>query len=356
MKMKSAYIVSYSPFSGKTSFSLGLGLVLKENGYKVGYFKPIGVGIETEQGKFIDPDVILMKDALNLDKSYDEICPPIKCKIGTYEFVKKYQEDRDYFRDNIVKAYNKLKDEYDFLIIEGRHRIQSLFTYRMDSINLSKLLDSKILLISNGVIDDIVLQKKLIEGMDAELLGVVFNNIDIPLEEKVKGELIPIMERYEIKFYGYVPEKPMLIAPSAKEYHQALGGQVLVGNKYLNKLVLSFHIGAMRTDSAMRILKRFRDYALITGGDRSDLISRALENSDIALLILTGNLYPEVRLLVKAEEQHVPVLLVPHETSVTYNICQNVRAGISPDQKQKIQLVKESIEENIQWKEIYEDA
>jgi hypothetical protein len=211
-------------------------------------------------------------------------------------------------------------------------------------------------LISNGVIDDIVLQKKLVEAMDAKLLGTVFNNIDMPLEEKVKGELIPIMERYEIKFYGYVPEKAMLNAPSAKEYYQALGGQVLVGNEHLERLILSYHIGAMRTESAMKILKRFRDYALITGGDRSDLISRALENTDIGLLILTGNLYPEVRLLVKAEEKEVPVLLVPHETSVSYNICQNVRAGIAPEQDQKIQLVKESIKNHIKWKEIYDDA
>lgn len=355
--MKSVYIVSYSPFSGKTSFCMGLALVLKEEqGLNVGYFKPIGVGVEREDGKFIDPDVILMKKVLNLDKKYDEICPPIKCKIGTYAFVKQYQEDRDYFRNRILEYYNKIKEDYDFIIIEGRHRIQSLFTYRMDSITLSKLLDSKILLLSNGVIDDIVLQKKLIEAMDAKLLGTVFNNIDMPLEEKVKGELMPIMERYEIKFYGYIPEKSMLTAPSAKEYYQALGGQVLVGNENLNRLILSYHIGAMRTESAMKILKRFRDYALITGGDRSDLISRALENTDIGLLILTGNLYPEVRILVKAEEKEVPVLLVPHETSRTYNICQNVRAGIAPDQDQKIQLVKESIKENIKWKEIYDDT
>ncbi|TFF88541.1 MAG: hypothetical protein EU549_02850, partial [Promethearchaeota archaeon] len=261
-----------------------------------------------------------------------------------------------FFTNNIIKAYEKIKEDFDFIIIEGRHRIQSLFTYRMDSITLSKLLNSKILLISNGVIDDIVLQKKLIEGMDGKLLGTVFNNIDMPLEEKVKGELAPLLERYEIKFYGYIPEIPMLIAPSAKEYYQALGGQVLVGNKYLDRLVLSFHIGAMRTQSAIKILKRFRDYALITGGDRSDLISRCIENSDIALLILTGNIYPEVRLLVKAEEKQIPVLLVPHETSVAYNICQNVKAGISADQKQKIELVKKSVQENIRWKEIYDDA
>jgi len=354
--MKSIYIVSYSPFSGKTAFSLGLGLCLKEIGIKVGYFKPIAVGTQSSPNKYIDSDIILMKEVLNIDKSYDEISPPIGYKIGTFAFVKKYQEDRDFFRRRILEAYNKIKDEYDFIIIEGRHRIQSLFTYRMDSVTLSKLLDSKILLISNGVIDDIILQKTLIEGMDAKLLGTVFNNIDIPLEAKIKGELIPLMERFEVKFYGYIPTNTILISPTAREFYRDLGGQILVGNEYLDKIIQSFHIGAMRTDSALKILKRFRNYALITGGDRTDLINSAIELTDLAFLILTGNIYPEVKLLVKAEEKKIPVLLVPHETSSAYNICQNVRANIYSNQTNKIELIKNLVKENIDWKKIYSDA
>ncbi|MHA1230373.1 MAG: phosphotransacetylase family protein [Candidatus Helarchaeota archaeon] len=354
--MKSIYVVSYSPFSGKTAFSLGLALCLKDEGINVGYFKPIGVGIPDESGKYIDPDVILMKEVLKIDKKYDEICPPIPMKIGTYAFVKKYQEDRDYFRNNIVNHFNKIKDDYDFIIIEGRHRIQSLFTYRMDAITLSKLLKSKILLISNGIIDDIILQKTLIKGMNAELLGTVFNNIDLPLREKVKGELIPLLERYEIPFYGCIPLRPILISPTAREFYTALGGQILIGSEYLDKTIQSFHIGAMSTESAIKILKRFNDYALITGGDRSDLINSAIEQTDLSLLILTGNIYPEVKLLVKAEEKKIPVLLVPHETSIAYTICQNVRANLYPDQQEKINLIKKLVCENVEWKQIYEDA
>ncbi|MHA1268611.1 MAG: DRTGG domain-containing protein [Candidatus Helarchaeota archaeon] len=354
--MKNIYVVSYSPYSGKTAFSLGLALCLKEEGINVGYFKPIGVGVEDENGKYIDPDVVLMKKVLGLDKSYDEICPPIEYKIGTYAFVKKNQEDENYFRNNILNAYNKIKNDYDFIIIEGRHRIQSLFTYKMDSISISKLLNSKILLISNGVIDDIILQKTLIDGMNGKLLGTVFNNIELPLEEKIKGELIPLMEQFEVKFYGYIPKEPLLISPTAMEFYKNLGGQILIGNEFLKNIVQSFHIGAMRTESALKILKRFRRYALITGGDRTDLINSAIKSTDISLLILTGNIYPEIKLLVKAEEKKIPVLLVPHETSITYTICQNVKAGLTADQTEKINIIKKYIKEYIDWKQILEDS
>ncbi len=353
--MSSVYIVSYSEFSGKTAFALGLALCLQDQGIKVGYFKPICVGTEIRPGRFIDSDVTLIKSVLDLKDSVDEISPPIDVRIGTYTFGKKFLEEPTFYRDKIIQAYESIKDKYDFMIIEGRHRIQSLFTFKLDSISLAKLLGSKILLLSNGIIDDVMLQKTLIEGMDAQLLGTVFNNISDRMVGKMKGEIIPILKRFNVKFYGYIPENAQLIAPTVEEYFKSLGGQILVGEAYLNKPVESTHIGAMRTESALKILKRFKNYALITGGDRSDLIYNALE-TDIALLILTGNLYPDVKILIKAEEKKVPVLLVPHETKVTYDICWSIRAGLFPKQKEKIDLVKSLVRENVDWKQIYADA
>ena len=215
--MKSIFIVSYSPFSGKTAFALGLALCLKEEGIKVGYFKPISVGTEVKPGRFVDSDVSLIKNVLKLQKPMAKIAPPINVRIGTYQFGKKFLEDPQFFKKKIIDAYNNIKDEYDFVILEGRHQIQSLFAYRLDSITLSKELHSKILLISSGIIDEIILQKTLIDGMGAQLLGTVLNNISLPMIGKIKGELIPMMERHKVKFYGSIPESTTLDSPTVEE-------------------------------------------------------------------------------------------------------------------------------------------
>ncbi|MFX1293915.1 MAG: DRTGG domain-containing protein [Promethearchaeota archaeon] len=353
--MKNIYIISFSEFSGKTALALGLALCLKDEGISVGYFKPIGVGSEIRSGRFIDEDVTLMRTVLGLKESVEEICPPINVRIGSYSFGKQFLEDPEYYQKNIIEAYNNIKDKYDFLIIEGRHKIQSLFTYNLDSITLSKTFNSKILLISNGIIDDIMFQKTLIDGRNAKLLGTIFNNINNRLITRLMGELIPMMNRFKVKFYGYIPINKELNSPTVEEYQKALGGQILVGNEFLDRLIESAHIGAMRTESALKILRRFKNYALITGGDRSDLIYNALE-TDIALLILTGNFYPDVKILIKAEEKKVPVLLVNHETATAYNICWTVKAGIMPHQKDKINLIKTNVKNNLKWKQIYQDA
>ncbi|GAH17443.1 unnamed protein product, partial [marine sediment metagenome] len=103
---------------------------------------PIGVGSEIRPGKFLDRDVILMKKVLGLKETIAELSPPIEMRIGTYEFGKKCSEDEYFFLNRIKEAYEKIKDNHEFLLIEGRHQIQSLFTFKLDSITLSKVLDN----------------------------------------------------------------------------------------------------------------------------------------------------------------------------------------------------------------------
>ena len=50
--------------------------------------------------------------------------------------------------------------------------------------------------------------------------------------------------------------------------------------------------------------------------EAKDICLAALE-TDTNCLILTGNIYPSVTVLTKAEEKSVPVILVPHDTLST---------------------------------------
>ena len=72
--------------------------------------------------------------------------------------------------------------------------------------------------------------------------------------------------------------------------------------------------------------------------------------------LMLGNLHPDVKILIKSEEKKVPVLLVPHETSVAYNISSTISAGISALQKRKINLMKDLVKQHINWKQILDDA
>ena len=67
--MQYLYIASMTGFSGKSLITLGLGLILKEKGYKVGYMKPYGK-IPLKSGiDIIDADADFMRNALGIEES-----------------------------------------------------------------------------------------------------------------------------------------------------------------------------------------------------------------------------------------------------------------------------------------------
>ena len=83
--MEGIFIGSSRNDVGKTTFALGMGQCLKEMGYNVGYFKPLGrVSTKAEN---IDDSAVLMKNVLKLDDDLTDICP----LFVSDEFFIKYQ-------------------------------------------------------------------------------------------------------------------------------------------------------------------------------------------------------------------------------------------------------------------------
>ena len=70
--MKSLYIMG-TPGSGKTVVALGLAQKLQQEGYTVGYFKPVASGRKVPGSG--DMDSVLMKKVLNLKAPLDIIAP-----------------------------------------------------------------------------------------------------------------------------------------------------------------------------------------------------------------------------------------------------------------------------------------
>jgi len=104
-------------------------------------------------------------------------------------------------------------------------------------------------------------------------------------------------------------------------------------------------VGAMKTETALSYLRSARKYALITGGDRGDLIALAIE-SGAKCVVATGNLEPPAQVLSFAEKNGVAVLLVREDTATTLSKIQEKfgRMGMS---KEKVSRMKELVEENV---------
>lgn len=340
-------------FVGKTAVCLGLCMKFRDEGYRVGYFKPIGSEMgRTPNGKPYDEDTLLMKEALRLESSLDEITPVILKRNYLEETLK--VSSRTY-SERIEKGFKNVSKDVDILLIEGICCSAFGAHFNLSVPQLSKTFNSKILLISkfqnDCAVDELLREKLCIEYQEGEILGYILNDVRRQVIQRARDLAVPILERNGLKNWGVIPWNVRLTSPTVKEIYENLGGELLAGEDRLDALVERFLVGAMTPESALSYFRRATNKAVVTGGDRSDIALAALE-TDTRLLILTGNLYPSVRVLAKADEQAVPVLLVPYDTYTTIDRVSQISGRIKPGDSKRIELTRELVADNVSWKKM----
>lgn len=336
--------------SGKTAICLGLALKFQEQGVKVGFFKPIGApeGITGRP----DDDAVLMKHLLKMEEDVQDI---VLFRTSP-QYLIRYEPEKDY-KDPFLSAYSRLAERYDILIVEGTTFPYAMLSIGLDAASMAREMSCCTLVVSQPVddysLDEVIMLDEYLVARDIRVLGNVFNNVPRPLLDKTRGVFKPLVEKRGFSVLGVVPKRLEISAPTVGEFAEALGGEVLAAGERMDLVVEDILIGAMTLEAAMQYMRRSPNKALITGGDRSDLALAALETSTSAI-ILTGGLYPDVKVLARAEEQGVPVILVHHDTYTTIELLHKVSRKIRPDDVRGIALAKENVEAYCDWRAIFE--
>ena len=328
--MKNLFITSINPGVGKSTFTLALGLKLKEEGLNVGYFKPI-----TDTTR--DTDSKDAKELFDMKESLDIICPNI---VSAFEYDMKGEQIEE-IKASITKSFEQLNSSYDVLLIEGCRKVNYLAFLDLSSKELAEMCNAKVLLVSSG--EEIEDTDRLILGkryLGKELLaGAVFSLVPDELLQHFKTMIIPrLREEKQITVFGVVPNRSHLVAPTVEEIKSTLNARILSGADHLDKLVEDYVVGAMEAESALRYFRKSINKAVITGGDRPQLALAAME-TDTSVVILTGSILPPAGVLARSEEKEIPVLLVPDDTFHTVKKLTdlNIYGKLHTDQKDKIQ-------------------
>ncbi|BAF59689.1 MAG: phosphotransacetylase family protein [Pelotomaculum sp.] len=345
--MKSLYIMG-TPGSGKTVVALGLAQKLQQEGYKVGYFKPVAEGRKISGSA--DMDAVLMKEVLGLKAPLEKIAP-----VPASPFYLSAQSALKDAQTRIMDAYEEISNDTDVVLIDGALSIDILSSHGLDCISLARKTGAFALLVlkveNDYSLDNAIFLNRhlLLEGVP--VIGTIFSNVPRPLYAKTDGVYRPILEQAGCKTLGVFPTRPEIAAPTVGEYYNVLGGEILTGHDRLNLLVEDVIIGAMTMASALTYLRRAANKAVILGGDRADLALAALETST-SVLILTGGLYPDVKVIARAEEMKVPVILVHYDTYTTIEKLGQVSRHIQPSDRESIRAALENIVDYCDWKYI----
>lgn len=345
--MRSIYVMgTYA--SGKTAICAALAMRLKEEDKRVAYFKPVWSPVAAANRE--DDDALLMRGLLGLGCTTQEIS-----LYATSPYYLTRYEKADECVQRVLDTHRRMCATCDVVIVEGTASPHVMSALGMDAVSLAGRLETPALLVNkvenDYSLDDIILFCDNLKFRGVELIGVIMNNVPRQIHDKCEGLYRPILEQRGYPVLGVIAKRLEITAPTVREFRDVLDAEVLTGEGHLDNLVEDVQIGAMTLESALRYMRRATNKAVITGGDRSDLCLAALETNTSAL-ILTGGLYPNVRVIARAEEKNVPVLLVRYDTYSTVQRLHGVSRKLVSDDVEGLELVRRGFDDNVDWKRL----
>jgi uncharacterized protein len=315
--MRPLLFTSNKSFSGKSSMCAGVGKLLLEKGYKIGYLKPLCTLPEKLGSCYIDEDVRYIMDILNLKDNPEDICPMVFTEQTYDKALNEYIKSKaPGYNDKIKNAYAKVSKDKDFVLIESARNITYGSFAQISAKDICVATNAKAVLIMKYEEDIVDKASHFARHFDKYFGGIIINLVAIDDKDRVENLVLPYLKKEGIEVFGVVYTDKVLSSISIKDMAKYLEGEVLCAQEHTDELVESFMVGAMGHEMALRFFRSKPEKVVITGGDRADIQLAALETST-KCVVLTGNFQPSTIVISRAEELGVPMILVRHDTLTT---------------------------------------
>ncbi len=340
---KAIYIATIEANSGKSILTLGLMRLLLGRMARVGYFRPI---INDYPEGRRDNHIETILTHFNLPMAYEEAFACTRSEV----VLKNSRNQEDEVLDTIIEKYKQLESRFDFVLVEGTDFTGEGSIIEWDiNVLMAKNLGIPTIIISSGVgksldefINALVLACDSFKDKGVEVLMVVANKIRPENRQLVLRSLKAELPASVLK--ACIPLNPVLGNPSVREIVEALDGKLLFGERYLEKQVAHFGVGAMQLRNYLTHLEE--DTLVITPGDRADIILGALQANisanypSISGIALTGGLLPEDSIikLIEGLSDIVPIFSVQEGTFAATNLIGAIQSQIYAGNALKINI------------------
>ncbi|NHN40423.1 phosphotransacetylase family protein [Halorubellus sp. JP-L1] len=318
---------------GKTGVALALARLAREDGASVGYMKPKGTRLESNVGKTLDADPMLARELLDLDEEMHELEPVVYSPTFVQQAIRG-REIGDDVADRVREAYEGIAADRDLVVLEGGGGPATGSVVSLTDRDVAEIVDARVLVVAKYAEPwDVDETLAYAESLGDRLAGVVFNAVPDQAYDELETDVLPFLEGRDVPVHGVVPRVQELAGITVGELADELGATLLT-DVPTDGYVERFSVGAMSADEALRQFRRTRDAAVITGGDRSEIHTAALEAPGVKCLILTGGHRPSGAVLGKAAEKGVPVMSVQSDTLTTVERADAVvRSGRARDER-----------------------
>jgi BioD-like phosphotransacetylase family protein len=319
----------------------------RDRGASVGYMKPKGTRLESVVGKTRDEDPMLARELLDIDAEMHDLEPIVYSPTFIREAVRG-RADPDELRERIAESFAELSADRDLMIVEGGGDLWTGGIIELTDDEVAQLLDAETVLVSPyeslADLDDVLAAT---DRLEETLQGVLFNAVGAADFDELSEDVLPFLDGRGVGTVGALPYDESLAGVSVAELASEIGADLVTSDAPTEGLVERFSVGAMGASAAVERLRGTRHAALITGGDRADIQTAALEVSGVECLVLTGGYRPSSTIVGKAEDRGVPILSVRTNTQTTIDrIEQALRTGRTRD-PEAIERMETLLEENV---------
>ncbi|MBE7440540.1 MAG: phosphate acetyltransferase [Spirochaetales bacterium] len=356
---KNLYLTTNEARSGKSMIALGLMELLRGAIGKVAFFRPI---ILTAGEGERDRDIQLLLSHFELSQDYSDAFALTFAEAG--ELLAKDRED--YLIEIILSKYQKLEEQYDFVLIEGTDFAQVTSAIELDiNARIARNLAAPVLLVSSGkfksvteAVNGCVLAAESWEDHGHRLLGCVLNRL--PAGELDRAERLLRESLGNELLCAALPEVDILGSLTMREVVLALNAKIIYGEEYQDRHAKHHLIAAMQPG---HFLERLTEGSLvITPGDRTDIILACLSAlcsaraAHIMGLVLTGGFGMEsvVENILRDLSPALTVATVPLDTLRTAAAIHEIECKIYPADERKITSALATFEKYINTQNLRE--
>lgn len=346
--MRPLYVSATKQDTGKTTTLIGLLEGLRNLGRNVGYMKPVGQRYVQYEGRNIDEDAVLAKEAFGLpDRPVD--MSPVAIEQG---FTEHYIFNRDPrpLEARILDAFGRLRASHDTLVIEGTGHAGVGSCFDLSNARVAELLGAAVIIVTEGgigrAIDEVALSYHLFHSQGVPVLGVVLNKVLPEKQAKVERAVREGLRHMGTRLLAVVPYRPQLVYPRMEQIVAEVHGRVLCGEHALGNRIEHTVVAAMAPQHVCPYIRQ--NSLVITPGDRIDnilvsIISCPNEKGSgplVAGIVLTGGFEPPPAILRLLDSSRIPVVICREDTYSVASRLREMRFKIRAKDTDKIEAAK----------------
>jgi phosphate acetyltransferase len=359
---KKIFIAATRQNDGKTTVSLGLFKALLLLDPSIAYMKPVGQQYWEVDGQKIDKDAILFNDTFDLNHINLQNMSPLASPKGfTEQYINNPTPTE--LSKKIIDANTELSKDALSILYEGTGHAGVGSVFDLSNAAVAKLLDTPVIIVSTGgigkAIDEIMLNVSVFQQLGVKVLGVIINKVFPEKYDKINTVVRKGLERLGLDVLGVIPLNQQLTYPSISAIIDELKPNILsITDNGRHNSIEKFMIGDMMPHDALDHISQ--NTLMIVPGNREGLVLTALcENLVtqgkhlVSGIVFTNGINPHHKILDLLKTSNIPLFMVEEDAFSVATKINHMIVKIRSEDKNKILIAENMIEEYVDIDKIY---